>query len=583
VEFALQALHLLDGQTVSIPDGGITLVTGPNNAGKSVLLREINSALTFPQQLTQPGTEGLWVSNIDLSIDQDPLKIEDWFNSVSRIIPNGPWPLAGRRGLFDEQNYHNSIDLAIARSLIVGKNGLRQLAPWLVTYHDALGRGGLLTSAPARDAMAPASNPLHRLWDSRPSERHLSDLLQRAFGFEVCVNRYAQRVELLMGRPTRPDEVLPASPELLDEYARLPGLITQGDGVRSFAGLMLWAIAGSARIVLIDEPEAFLHPPQARLIGRYLADETPKGTQIIVATHSAEVLEGALDGSREVRVIRLQAEPEGDRVSRTLNPRRVRSLWTDPLFRYSDMLDGLFHRGTVICESDGDCRLYSAVLDGRLARAAAQDLNFTHVGGKDRLPIALKELSELGLRVAILGDLDIVNDTSRVTLLAEAIGLPYAEIAEDLRIVHDAVGSRSSAPVVRNLKDAARPVLARADRSPVLEAEARAIRDSVKFRSGWDELKRSGTRGLDGPSFNAMSNLLTTLARRGIFLAPVGDLERWFPELNVGHGRAFVTEVLERRLHLSPPTELATFIDAVASFFGFTTPTDPAGNYAEPT
>lgn len=46
-----------------------------------------------------------------------------------------------------------------------------------------------------------------------------------------------------------------------------------------------------------------------------------------------------------------------------LNEQDVKDLWSDPLLRYSNVLDGLFHDAVVLCESDSDFRYYQAVLD----------------------------------------------------------------------------------------------------------------------------------------------------------------------------------------------------------------------------
>jgi hypothetical protein len=46
---------------------------------------------------------------------------------------------------------------------------------------------------------------------------------------------------------------------------------------------------------VIDEPEAFLHPPQARLIGSSLVQDRRDNRQLFIATHSADILSGVLN------------------------------------------------------------------------------------------------------------------------------------------------------------------------------------------------------------------------------------------------------------------------------------------------
>ena len=79
-----------------------------------------------------------------------------------------------------------------------------------------------------------------------------------------------------LGRPTK---------DYLGQLRKLPKLEDQGDGVRNYMGLILNMLAGHHDIILIDEPEAFLHPPQARLLARILAERASK-QQLFLATHS---------------------------------------------------------------------------------------------------------------------------------------------------------------------------------------------------------------------------------------------------------------------------------------------------------
>jgi hypothetical protein len=248
-------------------------------------------------------------------------------------------------------------------------------------------------------------HPLHRMFMDKELEEKLSRLTYRAFGQILCINRYVFQIDLRMGQPTLPLTLPPASQELLDQYMALPLVSNQGDGVKSFVGLLLHTIIPDQTVLLIDEPEAFLHPPQARLMGRILANDTPPASQIIVATHSQDFLQGVLESpARKIKLIRLSRNPDGSAATLALEPDRVRELWSYAQIRYSNLLDGLFHSGVVVCESDADCQFYEAtldlILDFILANSSDHDLLFTHVGGKARLPKALRELGTFGVRRA---------------------------------------------------------------------------------------------------------------------------------------------------------------------------------------
>jgi predicted ATPase len=50
----------------------------------------------------------------------------------------------------------------------------------------------------------------------------------------------------------------------------LNGSMAASDGVQAFVGIVCAVLWGDYRAILIDEPEAFLHPPLARKLGRQL-------------------------------------------------------------------------------------------------------------------------------------------------------------------------------------------------------------------------------------------------------------------------------------------------------------------------
>jgi len=97
--------------------------------------------------------------------------------------------------------------------------------------------------------------------------------------------------------------------------------------------------------------------------------------------------------------------------------------------------------------------------------------------------------------------------------------------------------------------------------------EMSRIRELTRIDDGWRHLKLNGIGGLpQGEPAAAAERLLTTLAGRGFFLVPVGELERWEPAVS-GHGPSWVVEVLTRALHARPDAPARPFIERVAGFF----------------
>src|SRR5207249_2259699 len=65
--------------------------------------------------------------------------------------------------------------------------------------------------------------------------------------------------------------------------------IEQGsDGLKAFTGMMTEIVAGDPAILLVDEPEAFLHPALSFLLGKEIARATAKShKRLFVSTHSS--------------------------------------------------------------------------------------------------------------------------------------------------------------------------------------------------------------------------------------------------------------------------------------------------------
>src|SRR5262249_28063744 len=131
-----------------------------------------------------------------------------------------------------------------------------------------------------------------------------------------------------------------------------PKLYQQGDGIQAFCAILIPIIQHIRPLILLDEPEAFLHPPQIRRLARIIASETPLQTQLVISTHSDDFVRGILDfASSRVSVIRMRRiRDRGGEVNRIskLDAESIGNLWRDPLLKTSDVLTSLFHEVAII-------------------------------------------------------------------------------------------------------------------------------------------------------------------------------------------------------------------------------------------
>lgn len=287
----IDEIEFSSGQKIKLNESSILVIVGPNNAGKSSVLREIRdhlleglrfgpvlkraavqirgSAESFKRQVRESGlgTEKLGV----IKIGWAEYKIAD----VDDDIKKG---FVGSRAVPLFFSY-------------LGAEERLQIT-------DPTRRGDYLASAP--------KNPMQWLELDNLAEKRISDIFEKTFGVKLILNTFAG--ENLVLHIVDPDVMRNETNSTRDEakwLASLPRLHRQGDGMRSFAGTAMGLLVHPTTAILLDEPEAFLHPPQARKLAQVIATEVPGECQVIVATHNDAFVRALLDFSGE----RLVLEP----------------------------------------------------------------------------------------------------------------------------------------------------------------------------------------------------------------------------------------------------------------------------------
>jgi len=542
-------LSFSDGTAIELGRNDVVVIVGANNAGKSATLRAI-------------------AEKLDDSNESNPVVRAISFKREGTLKELIVWLEATTRRDISYGDYFSRFDKQISRSNVAmlweKQDSIGSLSGFFCCILNAEER---LKAANPPDSIAiatdPLRHPIHVLqWDDS-EEKRISDLFKRAFGTGIVVHRHAGKVvPILIGNePPCPAGKDRHSIEYVRELSKLPRAHDQGDGMRSFLGVLLFTALGAEPILLIDEPEAFLHPPQARHLGHFLVTETGSDRQIFVATHSGDVLRGMLNSEdQRVRVIRLRRE--GDRnIARQLVNSQVAQVWSDPLLRHSNILDGLFHERVIVCESDSDCRFYSAVADATFETDAGKgrrpDVMFTHSGGKARLALIIRSLRDLDVPISVVTDFDVLNAESPLKEIVEAAGGNWRSLKSDWNIVRTAIDNKKPelnlAEVRNNIENALQSVKG----YTLTETAKKQIQDTLRASSPWSTAKSVGRAFIpNGDASQAADRLLLALEAIGVFVVPVGELEQ-FVKVEGGHGPAWVTNALKRDLKADPQLEAA--------------------------
>lgn len=473
-----------DGKEIELRQNSIIIFTGSNNSGKSQILKDIELCLDKSNENKPIVIKECEFDYHGMIFDQDFIK-ERFFQDR-----DGFYQLAEVGSSFASttlEQFWNSHTL---------HNGLYKLFIRRLSTEIRLSSSNELNRS-----NSPEKHPVYKLNRNENLAQKISDYFYQAFGVDLVVNRNEmQTIPLHVGfAPDKKAYTIDQQDEYYNQVAALPKLQDQGDGMRSYASILLDTFTSEYSITLIDEPEAFLHPPQARLLGKMLAQNSCNNRQFIIATHSEDFLLGLLDAENDnVSVIRINRDNNINNMSILTND-EIKNLWNTPLLRYSNILSGLFHEKVVVCESDYDCLFYQALIDAvyENENEISPDILFTHSGGKNRIKDVVKALKAVDVPVVAIYDFDIINDKRNFKLALEAFNINFdSEISSELQIIYDSMNSKN------------------------------------KNNDAWDQIKKTGKAGFMGDAPKAYSTIENKCKSVGLLIVPVGEMECFVKTVN---------------------------------------------------
>jgi len=572
----LRSVTLTSGEVLNLGDN-ITLLVGPNNVGKSLLLNSTWSHLSL--HTDHPTRKSPIVESVQLALPS-PEEFTDALLKRSNYRPAGSYP----QGQYGEGHYvlpyGNVVYESAANNIYVEVAASSSFQNLCVAFGISLTpetRLNHLGGAQIPDLRTEfADQPLQLLWQDRELEAKLGALARRAFGIDLTVNRFGgSQTNLHVGKPTTVEPLIGEKSPYLDEIAQLPLAANQGHGIQAFLGMLMLLMTRQYDFVLLDEPEAFLHPPQARLLGEILVELSSEGTQFVISTHSDDFLQGVLTASRttvETTVARLTRPTSASNSVAQVAPEAVRKLYEDPLLRYSKILGGIFYKGVVLCEAESDCKYYAAVLDEMYSAAQPNqprpDLLFTQCSGKDRFGKAVQALQATKVPTAVIADLDLLADEAKFRELFSIMGGDWSGLQSHYNTVVAAVRSQATTVKRSFAKYEVDQVFAGSQAESLTRDEAKKITEVIRSRSGWEQVKKNGIGSLPkGDATSSFNAVLEAAAALGLFLLPNGELERFHPIIG-GTKQEWLRQVFETEAYKlsSDATRLLTRVtDYIAS------------------
>jgi hypothetical protein len=504
-----------NGQLLDLDPGRILIFVGPNNSGKSLALRELESWSSGADEARRVLAEigAVFPSTLEGALDH-----------LAPVATDAP---AGQAAEPDTRWFYAS-DLSAHRgsSRNTGAYAVREseletyvrdpasysvaLRSWLLrpltARLDGHTRFDLTNNRPCGDLQQPSENHLGALFRSDEHRSRVRELTGEAFRFgpRYFVIEYVGdgelRARLSPSKPADAQEEQGITQRSRDFHAAAVPIADQGDGVRAFCGLVAALVSLPQRTMLVDEPEAFLHPTLARRLGNNLASlASERDTTLLAATHSPEFLMGCLDAGGPVTVVRLTYDPGSNEASaKDLPAEDLRALMSDPLLRSTGALDGLFHRAVVVGEADADRAFYDEV-NHRLEAIGqgVTDCLFSNAQNWQTVARIIAPLRRLGIPAAGILDLDAI------TVSGPEWGRMF-----DAVLVDNSTRAR-------------------------LQGELDKARQDLRALGATKPHKKRGIAALKGQAKRNVEDFVASMSELGVFLVPVGELEGWLAEFGV--------------------------------------------------
>ena len=493
----------------------VTVFVGPNNSGKSRVLREIERYCRTGQR----DANDLLLAELTFS----GITSERASQSIERLRqPPNPGEAQHMDHIFVGSRYgRQQVPVAQLMQFIEAPtSNVSAFCQWylrhLTLMLDGSSRIGLVNQQGAGDLQRPPESSFQVLFRDDAKRHEVRRIVFDAFGRHFVLdptNLGQLRIRLADRAPRDDFEERGIHADAVRYHAAAQVIDEASDGVKAFTGIVTEVMAGDPSVVLVDEPEAFLHPSLASKLAQEVARAALSADKrVFVSTHSPQFVMGCIQSGAPVNIIRLTYRG-GVSTARILPSEEILELMRHPLLRSTGLLSGLFYEFVVVTESDADRAFYQEVNE-RLLQFKPEwgipNCLFLNAQNKQTVQTLLRPLRKLGIPAVGIVDVDVLKEGgANWTNLLSSADVP--------QLSHGSFATLRAA--VKNAMDA----------------------------TGKNMKLDGGLAILSGADKQAAEDLLNQVSHYGIFVVPGGELESWMKGLGAtGHGPSWLIDIFER-------------------------------------
>lgn len=556
----------------------INIFVGANNCGKTQLLKDILASITGKKKST------VILDKIDIPYPQNWDEVEtaynmkiievDQYQALQHISPTlDTPPILGIRSLDVRHDLNNWIQLD-------NDMFFSAIGPGLVTYLNTDNRLRLAMSQPAQPNLQERGpqNLLETLYTSGSrATQTVRKYIKAIFGTDIYLNAFnVGTLQINVGEDFSSIDSDPQ--QVFKQLQSYPLLDTQGDGIRSAVGIISAIISVEKPIILLDEPEAFMHPPQALQFGSIISDLVDATQQIFIATHSADFLRGLLSSVKDVSIIHFNRTKNITK-AKVLDSETLKQIITDPLLSSSRVLEGMFYKSVVATEADADSVFYQRLFQ---QVGSADEVHFVNAHNKQTLKKIIAPYQKLGIKFAMIADADVIRDKHEFSEILQVTS--NQRLKEQILLKREKILNffqcqdkcTSLLELQGKIKELAEQPLDLDNATPdVICRTLSDFRASLKkLREDADKLsefKKRGRSALPSELQTDFDEFFQLCADIGFFIVPVGELESWMIDYGLertSNKSKWISQALSKQFDIKydKTKDIWKFVDALRTF-----------------
>lgn len=532
-----------DGKKINIDEDDIVIFVGANNVGKSKILKEIRNDL-----FNNIFNNKILIKNIEYNhanfdnatilkiLSENFVKEENGFYNIY-LDENNFFPLSGSG--FTAELACPSLLYKIFYCFLSTESRLKLTLPIKENFNkDPFSFKIFRKLEQIEEKINMLNDNLFKIFDKKIEVYDLDEnFLGKSYKF---------------GSKEEIDDISQSnSRKAKQKLKKLENLHEQGDGIRSAVAILSSLIVSTQSIFLIDEPEVFLHPPQAKSLGNILVKLT-KGKQCFISTHSIDFIKGLLESnSKRIKIVKINRNDNYNTFN-ILENVSVQEITNNNSLKYSNILNGLFYKKVVLCEDESDCKFYSFILEN-INPSIYQDTLFCGVGGKDRFKIIIPLLKKLNIEWCVIADLDLINNKKKLEDLMNAVQVnEYNKIESEHKKFLELYPKKNSKIIKnrQNIKSEIEKILDSDDSENITKEESDKIKLVIKDYSKFEILKQKGKCSIKSKEcLKNYNSIVEKLSFLKIHLVEVGELEKFIPKIKL-KGNSWVEEVLKKHVDI---------------------------------